>query len=384
MKSFLDISLINIVYLIIIILGIFILHQKYYHKQNQNSSNNNYDLQKYILDDDNLNKEDKPILWIHVPHEYNSRNWLTFGSRSSYELNQPYLHLTTSSIIKHCHDSFRIIIIDDNSFVKLIPDWSINLNTIADPIKDNIRKLALSKLLYIYGGIHVPISFLCVRDLLELYNYGTIHNLVFIGENIDHNITSTDFLMYPNMGLMGTKKHNPIMLEFIDFMQRSISSDFTSQLDFNGDFNRWCNTKIQQKKIQLIAGTDLGTKTIDDVPVSIEMLLGDDYIKFYDHMYGIWIPNKMLLKRTHYNWFCRMNEEQILTSRFILAKYFILACAPSMTENMSTQSNSQSNPENTKDWINFWKVPLTNNTLAIWGFMPQNLGNNVPTKVKGT
>jgi hypothetical protein len=33
--------------------------------------------------------------------------------------------------------------------------------------------------------------------------------------------------------------------------------------------------------------------------------------------------------------------------------------------------------ENQPDWISFWKVPLTNKTLNVWGPMPQNLGNNV-------
>ena len=73
----------------------------------------------YLLDGEDLGKSAKPILWIHVPHEYNSRNWLSFGSRSSFELNQPYLYLTVRSIIKKCEDSFTICIFDDNSFQKI-------------------------------------------------------------------------------------------------------------------------------------------------------------------------------------------------------------------------------------------------------------------------
>jgi hypothetical protein len=30
------------------------------------------------------------------------------------------------------------------------------------------------------------------------------------------------------------------------------------------------------------------------------------------------------------------------------------------------------------DWINFYRVPLTNGTLNVFGVMPQNLGNDVP------
>jgi hypothetical protein len=73
-------------------------------------------IQEYLLDGDTLGKSKKPILWLHVPYEYNSRNWLSFGSRSSFDLNQPYLYLTVRSIIKQCQGSFTICIIDDTHF----------------------------------------------------------------------------------------------------------------------------------------------------------------------------------------------------------------------------------------------------------------------------
>jgi len=34
--------------------------------------------------------------------------------------------------------------------------------------------------------------------------------------------------------------------------------------------------------------------------------------------------------------------------------------------------------ENKPDWIDFWRVPFTNNTLNIFGPKPIYLGNNVP------
>jgi len=34
--------------------------------------------------------------------------------------------------------------------------------------------------------------------------------------------------------------------------------------------------------------------------------------------------------------------------------------------------------ENRPDWIGFWRVPLTNGTLNVWGPKPLNLGNDIP------
>ena len=107
----------NYIILFIILISLGILYQKYLEKQSNKATFDDYgEIKKYLLKDKTLDKSKKPLLWIHIPHEYNSRNWLSFGSRSSYDLNQPYLYLTVKTIIKNCDQSFKIVIIDDGSF----------------------------------------------------------------------------------------------------------------------------------------------------------------------------------------------------------------------------------------------------------------------------
>ena len=366
----------NYVVLFVIIISLGILYQKYLEKQSRTVTFNEYgEIQKYLLKDADLDKSKKPILWIHIPHEYNSRNWLSFGSRSSDELNQPYLYLTVKSIIKNCDESFKIVLIDDGSFEKLIPNWNINMNLIGDPMKCHIRQLAIAKLIYNYGGLNVPISFLCFRDLISLYNRGTNDDTMFVCENYDLNITSTNKLFYPSACFMGAHKENDTVKQFIDFMERTISEDYTAEIKFLGEFDKWCHNKITKGKMRLIPGTDVGVRTMDDEPVTVETLLGEDYIHFYGKSYGIWIPDKMILKRRHYEWFARMSPEQIFESQFILAKYMVLAMAPDSHMGV-IEPMDNSNP----DWISFWKVPINSDsrTLNIFGPKPMGLGNNVP------
>jgi hypothetical protein len=362
----------NYIILVIIIIALGILYQKYCEKQSTLFPKDNYEeMRKYLLNESSLAKSKKPILWIHVPHEYNSRDWLSFGSRTSFDVNQPYLYLTVRSIIKQCDNSFYICIIDDKSFENLIPGWNIDMTIISDPILSNIRQLGLAKLIYIYGGINVPISFLCARDLIGLYEKGTNGDTMFVGENVNMNITSTTELFYPDAKFMGAKKNNEIMKQYIDFMQRQISDDYTAQTEFLGDFNRWCNKQISLKRLRLIPGTDVGIKTVDEQSVTVDTLLSEEYIHFYPKMYGIWIPSDQILKRNKFEWFVRMSPEQIFQGNFILAKYIVLASAPDAKMGLIEPL------ENQPDWISFWKVPLTNKTLNVWGQMPQNLGNNV-------
>ena len=364
----------NYIILTIIIIALGILYQKYLEKNSQFSTVDSYnEIKKYLMKDKTLDKSKKPILWIHIPHEYNSRNWLSFGSRSSSDINQPYLYLTVKTIIKNCDESFNICLIDDNSFEKLIPGWNINIHLLSEPMSCYVRQLALAKLLYHYGGLNVPISFLCFKDLISLYNKGTNGHQLFVCENYDMNITSTSNLFYPNSQFMGAKKNNDTLNQFIHYMEQQISDDNTAQTKFLGDFDKWCNDKINKNMMRLIPGTDVGTKTIDDEPVTVETLLGEDYIHFYGKMYGIWIPDKMILKRNHYEWFARMSPAQIFQSNFILAKYIVLSLAPDSKMGVIEPMENAS-----PDWISFWKVPATNGTLNIWGVKPQNLGNDVP------
>lgn len=362
----------NYIFIAIIIITLGILYQKYLDKSSKTfeSNSDNYDgIRKYFLSDKTLDKTKKPILWVHIPYEYNSRDWLSFGSRSSFDLNQPYLYLCVKSIIKCCKDSFKIVLIDDNSFTKLIPNWSINISTLTSPMNSYIRQLALAKILNIYGGINVPISFLCFRDLIGLYHKGTNDDSMFVCENYDENISSTNNLFYPNVAFMGSKKENPILERFIDFMQRTISDDYTAETKFLGEIDKWCT----KNKVRIIPGTDVGTKTVDEEPVTVETLLGNSYVNFYNKMYGIWIPAATILKRNYYSWFARLSPKQIFESNFILAKYFVLALAPD-SNNGIVEPLENANP----DWVSFWKVPATNGTLNIFGLKPNYLGNNVP------
>ena len=358
------------IFIIAVLILAGILYKRYQEKHSFISEDMIYThLQNNILLDKSLEKCKRPILWIHIPYEYNERNWISFGSRNTYELNQPYLNMTVKTIIKNCDTSFKICIIDDKSFQKLIPGWSIDMTRVANPVLHYIRQLAIAKLIYKYGGMVVPVSFLCFKNLDTLYQKGIRNERMFIGENVDRNITSTYFDFYPNMGLMGAEKENDIVRQLIDFMERIISTDYTSQPHFLGDFNRWCQSKIESNKIYLINGNELGVKTLDGDPVTVEQLLGDDYINYYRDMYGIWIPWESILKRTKYNWFVRMSPEQILNSNFILAKYMLLASAPDSHLGVIEPLTDKPN------WISFWKVP---SGAPVWGLMPNDLGDRVP------
>jgi hypothetical protein len=357
---------------ILLILGILLFLQNRY--EEKNSRDNVYgiyeSLQKYLQDDDSksLLKIKKPIIWIPLQYEYNSRNWESFGSRSSFDLNQPYLYLTVKSIITQCEDSFHICIIDDNSFVKLLPEWTVDLNIISNPMLNNMRELGYLKLIFKYGGMIVPPSFLCMRNLRDLYSSETQDDKMFVVENVNRNNTSDLQEFYPDVRFMGAEKHNTTIDKLIMYIQNLLSTDYTAESVFLGNINKWCDCAISKGKINMVCGKLIGTKNIEDAPVIIDDLMSYDYIQLHPQMYGIYIPSADILSRTNYEWYARLSTRQVLESKVILSKYILLS------NQKDVVIREPLTPKRESDMISYWAVPLH---APVWGLKPNDLGNNI-------
>jgi hypothetical protein len=162
--------------------------------------------------------------------------------------------------------------------------------------------------------------------------------------------------------------------KYINHLEGLIDSDYAAEYEFKGGYNKWLKDQITKdnKSIRLIPGTDVGTKTINEEPVLIDDLLNQEYIPFFNKMYGIWIPAEQILKRNSYEWFARLSAEQIFQSNTILAKHFVSTIGLEKERETETENNKEN------DWISFWRVPATNGTLNVYGLMPSGLGDNVP------
>lgn len=358
--------MLQVILIVIIIVTIAFLYKRYENKYLYGDVDENMDIRKYLsgkLSRDELGRVKKPIMWIYTPYEYNSRNWMSFGSRSSYELNQPYLYLTTKSIIKQCNQDFHIVIIDDNTFAKLLPDWKYG----NQQLNYTKRIFGLMNLLYTYGGMITPISFVCFKSLIEMYYNGTRTTKVFICENVNKN-TLIDSLFIPDPWFMGALKETPIIKDFIVKLNNIINTDYTAETEVTGKIQEWLYEKSKSGKINLVKGYDTSIMTKDGSPVLIDVLMGSDYVNIdLNKSYGIWVPANEILRRTSFEWFARLSEEQVLNSNVILGKYILKSIAP--------KNSPVSQDTDTSSLVSFWKTPLY---TGIYGLQPLYLGQEVP------
>lgn len=368
-------SISNLLILLFILLVLGILYRRYEDKREREESIDIYEnIQQYLLDDDTLGKSKKPILWIHIPYEYNSRRWLSFGSRSSFDLNQPYLYLTVRSIIKCCDESFTICIVDDSSFKKLIPGWNINMTSISDPVLSKMRMLGMAKLLYMYGGLQCPLSFVCIKDLQGLYSKGIRGEKMFVCETIDRNSSSVDYDFFPNLRFCGAPKECETVRQLCEYIQYTISNDYTAESKFLGDFNKWCAEKIQLGQMNMIEGVEIGTKTVAEKQIILDDLMSNKYLDLYQGTYGILIPAEEVLNRRKYEWFARLSEQQVLESDTIIGNYILLSVAPGEQGTILKPLEPYTNKKIEDKFVGFWRVP---SDAPYWGLKPNMLGDNL-------
>jgi len=287
----------------------------------------NYSLVKnYLVRDVNISKG-RPIIWIYVPSIPNSRKIKSFGDGTNTIVNQDYLYLTIKSIIKN-NPSFTICVIDNYSFNKIIPGWEYDLNTFSQPILNNMLYLAMSKLLYIYGGMIVPLSFLCFKDLTPLYQYGT-QNGIFICENVNKSIQNKKFI--PDPTFMGCLPNDPVMFQYSLFCE-TVISDTSEESTFLGVHGTW----FYRKNVTIISGEKIGVKT-GEKEITVEDLLDSKPLSLHN-AYGIYIPEKEILQKHNCEWFARLSKKEVLSGNTILQKYILLTSVESQT------------------WTPFWKL----------------------------
>lgn len=314
-----------IAYLIIMFIGF--IYNKYKKTIDIEEQYNDGELiQKYLLNDSTLTKNNKPILWIHIEFDKNARSWESFGSRTSDNLNQPYQYLTIRNIIETCGESFNVCLIDDDSFIKIIPEWRTRVEHLPRPLRSHMRDLALSTVLHLYGGLLIPSSFICFHDLRSLYDAHMEKANVMIGELRTMSSLASEKQYSPSTKIMGCKKFDPVMKEYMDYMIEFTGHDHTQEMDFTGETTRWWLDKqaAVPTSVTLIPAEELSVKTTTNKPVLIEDLLGDTDVPLSPTAAGMYIPEQEILKRSKYQWFARLSPKQVLESHTLIGKYLLV------------------------------------------------------------
>ncbi len=319
-------KIVNYILVFIAVTAIGMLYDRYSKKFYPDEELDKYNLvRKYLLNEsDSL--DGKPFLWIHSKHKVNARDWDSFYSRNTKRMNQPYKDLCVESIVKHCSDSFKICLIDDSSFEKIVPEWSICLDGLADPIKSRIRKLALTKLIHTYGGMLLPNSTIVMKDLRKLYDEKVSGNKMFTGELLNRSDSNAHSRFGPSSKVLGCVKGCDKMKELSEHLEILISRDNTDQPNFEGNISRYLRKLMSEGKCNIICGKGLGTKNKENKVILVDHLLEESSLNLcMCSLYCIILPDDDILNRTKYQWFARLSHRQVLEANTQASKFILIS-----------------------------------------------------------
>jgi len=308
------------IFIILTVLGY--LYDKYKLKYVPDEELDKYDMVRKFLLNGGSGMGNKPIMWIHTTHPVNHRFWPSFGSRNTRLLNQPYKISCVETAVKHCSESFNIVLIDDYSFEKLIKGWKINMDKLANPVKSHVRMLALSKLLNSFGGMLLPDSTIVCKNLKPLYD-NALKNKDSFSVNMINRGSSADYAtLLPSTKIMGCIKNSSTMTRFVTYLEGLNSTDYTNESDFLGLANRWL---YNNDNLNVLCAKTFGIEDRDGKLVGIDRLMGNTFINFSPNRYALYIPSDEILERTKYEWFARLSQEQLRNCDTIAAKQLLVA-----------------------------------------------------------
>jgi len=323
-------------YKYILFIGFIILIPIVYKTLNSNDEKNTASyylrmIDKYLINKDNpLGNMDKPCLWIHLHNddsvipETNQRKWLSFYSRSTKDFNQPYQYLTVQSIINKCSNDFNIYLINDDSFKKILPNWNVDFNSIANPIKNNLRLLGICNVLNLYGGMFVPSSFICLKSLKSIYEKGINNGKdMFVGEFYNNTSTQTCNNLMASYELMGCEINNMQMQKFIKHLEILNSRDFSADIQFLGINRVWLRDGVLKGKINMVDANKLGILKNNGDIVNVNELVGSEFIEFPKECIGIYVPWDQLILRNKLQWFVKLSSREVLESNTVIGKYLL-------------------------------------------------------------
>lgn len=302
------------------------MYDRYKNSVAHDDESRHYELvRKYLVQDSSLARSKLPIIWIHVNYEYNARWWQSFYSRGTDDVNQPYMFITIKSIIDKCGQDFNICIIDDSSFKDIVPGWNIDMSRVANPIRCKLRDLAKARLLKTYGGMLLPPSFLCMKNLADMYYTETCTGKLFVSEMIDNNSTSAKVKYFPSKTIMGCAKDCGVINEYIEYLEHLISNDYTAESEFLGSQDSWLTMMAEKGQINIVAAQLVGASDVEGKPVVLERLMGNTYIDFVPTALGVLLPEREILERTSFQWFARQSVSQALACDNVAGKLLLTA-----------------------------------------------------------
>jgi hypothetical protein len=108
-------------------------------------------------------------------------------------------------------------------------------------------------------------------------------------------------------------------------MEMLYGTNYSSAVEFEDLISKWLLACAEKDQINVIDGRYIGTKDVNNIMINLEEIMGSTFLELHSNAYALYIPSNELLRRSKYNWFCKLSSKEVLESNTILSKYLLLS-----------------------------------------------------------
>lgn len=282
-----------------------------------------FDVSEKVLMDP---QKEKPVIWLfYNDGDVNSRFWADFGARSSRVLNRPYMNLCYETIVAAAGSNYRVEIIQGVSDAinrlggqEMVPSPLRNPKAVLKEEEAQFMAIAfLSK----FGGLWMSPSTICIKSLPvfpenQIIGFGTSDTETYSGSG-GTPVPNTHYIWCPRAGTPVFERWASMLYKRIDSYEGGFRARRDNQWDWTYVTTGACSI-IKQPNATLQRKSNGRRIELEDLLASgtegnLPFVVGDDVL-------FVPIPYYELDRRSSYQWFLRLSEDQIMESD-IAVKY---------------------------------------------------------------
>jgi len=271
---------------------------------------------------------DKSVIWLfYNDADVNSRFWSDFGARSSRVLNRPYMNLCYETIVAAAGSNYRVEIIKGLSDAierlggpEFVPAPLRNPKALLK--EEEVQFLAIA-FLSKFGGLWMSPSTICIKNIPvfptnRIIGFGTSDTETYSGSE-GTPVPNTHYIWCPSAGTPVFQKWADLLYKRIDNYEGGFRARRDNQWDWTHVMTGACSiTTMPRATLQRKANGRrielddlLATGTEGALPFTV-----------FDDAFFVPIPYYELDRRSSYQWFLRLSEDQIMESDLAVTYLF--------------------------------------------------------------
>lgn len=233
-----------------------------------------------------------------------------------------YLDLCYKTVKRHCNKDFNIILLNEKSIYKYLPDLRKDLNTLLIPQKvDYIRY----NLLYKYGGIWMDSDTIVLKSLMPIIDKLSVYDFVGFGCHDSRCEFGISGYSQPANWVMGAKKNSKLMKLMVDNCNTILDSNknikyhsmgrellwkcisYLQRTDFLWNYYHFSSKCLERDSNykKYVNKRMISNENIDEKCIGQSL-----FIPIYNSKPGF--PN----------WFINMSQKNILNNNMLISKIF--------------------------------------------------------------